>query len=74
MGVTSMGMFSRFSGWFIPVGGMSTILLSVNGITKKPWVVNNEVKIRENPHLVLSFDHKFIDAASCCVQIYKQIR
>ena len=64
VGVTSMGMFSRFSGWAIPLGGMSTILLSVSGVTKKPWVVNNEVKIREILHLVLSFDHDLVDGAA----------
>lgn len=62
--VTSMGMFSKFSGWAIPLGGMSSVLLSVSGITKKPGVINNEIKIREYLHMVLSFDHDLIDGAA----------
>jgi len=64
VGVTSIGMFSRFSGWVIPLGGVTSLLVAVNGVTKKPCVVNNEIKIRECLHLVVTFDHDLADGGT----------
>lgn len=61
VGVTSIGMFSKFSGWLIPLGGVNSILVGINGITKKPMVIGDEIKIGDCLHLTLSFDHDLAD-------------
>jgi len=64
VGVTSLGMFSKFSGWIIPLGGVNALLVVVNGTVKKPGVVGDEIDIREFLHLVVSFDHDLVDGAT----------
>lgn len=61
VGVTSTGMFSKFSGWAIPLGGVNSILVVINGITKKPMVVENKIEVEDCLHLVLTFDHDLAD-------------
>ena len=63
VGVTSVGMFSKFSGWLIPLGGVNALLVAVNGIVKKPGVIGSKIDIREFLHLVVSFDHDLADGA-----------
>jgi pyruvate/2-oxoglutarate dehydrogenase complex dihydrolipoamide acyltransferase (E2) component len=60
-GVTAIGMKGYFPGWVIPLGGMATTLFVVGGITKKPGVVNNKIKIREYLHFTFTADHELID-------------
>jgi len=59
--VTAIGMKGKFPGWLIPLGGVATTLFAVGGITKKPGVVNNKIKIREYLHLTFTVDHDLID-------------
>jgi pyruvate/2-oxoglutarate dehydrogenase complex dihydrolipoamide acyltransferase (E2) component len=40
---------------------MHSIAISFGAITKKPWVVNGEVAIRDILHLTVTFDHDVID-------------
>ncbi|MBC7081802.1 MAG: 2-oxo acid dehydrogenase subunit E2 [Thermoplasmatales archaeon] len=61
VGVTSVGMFGNFSGWIIPLGGTTSILLVVNGISKKPVVRNDKIETAEILHLTLTFDHDLAD-------------
>ncbi len=61
VGVTSLGMYSKFSGWLIPLGGTTSILVVVNGIAKKPIIRNNKIEIAEILHLTLTFDHDLTD-------------
>ncbi|MEM1513668.1 MAG: 2-oxo acid dehydrogenase subunit E2 [Candidatus Thermoplasmatota archaeon] len=63
VGVTSIGMFSKFSGWLIPLGGTTSLLVAINGITKKPGIKNNKIEIREILHLTITFDHDLADGA-----------
>ena len=53
VGVTAVGMKGSFNGWAIPLGGIISTLISIGGITKKPGVVNNKIKIREYLHIFL---------------------
>ena len=64
VGVTSIGMFSRFSGWVIPLGGTTSLLVVVNGVAKKPYVINDKIKIRECLHLIITFDHDLADGGT----------
>jgi pyruvate/2-oxoglutarate dehydrogenase complex dihydrolipoamide acyltransferase (E2) component len=60
-GVTAIGMKGYFPGWVIPLGGTSSTLFVVGGITKKPGVINDKISIREYIHLTITTDHDIID-------------
>ena len=59
--VTAVGMKGNFPGWAILLGGVATTMFVVGGITKKPGVVNNKIKIREYLHFTFAADHDLID-------------
>ena len=61
VGVTAIGMMGKFPGWVIPMGGATATILGVGGITKKPGVVNDEIKIREYLSLTVTVDHDVVD-------------
>ena len=61
VGVTAIGMKGSFNGWAIPLGGIISTLIAIGGITKKPGVVNNKIKIREYLHVTICFDHDIVD-------------
>ena len=60
--VTSVGMFDRAAGWGIPKSSF-TLTVTIGGITKKPWIVNGQIAIRDILHLTLSIDHDIVDGA-----------
>ena len=61
VGVTAIGMKGKFPGWAIPMGGVTTSIIVVGGIRKKPGVINDEIKIREYLSLTITVDHDLID-------------
>jgi len=63
VGVTSVGMKGRFPGWIVPLGGTTTLLFVLGGITKKPGVVDDKILIREYLDITISVDHDIIDGA-----------
>jgi len=63
VGVTAIGMKGRFPGWAIPLGGTTSVLFVLGGITKKPGVSNGSISIREYLHLTITCDHDLIDGS-----------
>lgn len=63
IGVTAIGMMGRFPGWAIPLGGTTTVLFVLGGITKKPGVANGSISIRDFLHLTIACDHDLIDGS-----------
>ncbi|MCD6237428.1 MAG: 2-oxo acid dehydrogenase subunit E2 [Thermoplasmata archaeon] len=61
IGLTSIGMIGRFNGWVIPLGGVSSTLVAVGGITEKPGVIDGRIKIREYLPVVVTVDHDLVD-------------
>lgn len=61
VGVTAIGMKGRFPGWAIGMGGPIATLVIVGGITKKPGVVDDAIKIREFLHVTITADHSVVD-------------
>jgi hypothetical protein len=59
--VTTVNAIGRSAGWILPTRNMHSIAISFGSITKKPWVVDGEVKVREIMHLTVTFDHDVID-------------
>jgi len=59
--LTSIGMIGKFNGWVIPLGGTSSTLIAVGGITEKPGVIDGKIKIREYLPVVVTVDHDLVD-------------
>jgi pyruvate/2-oxoglutarate dehydrogenase complex dihydrolipoamide acyltransferase (E2) component len=58
--VTNAGMFGATSSTPI-INQPQVAILGVHAIVKRPWVVNNEIVIRDISSFGLSFDHRLID-------------
>ncbi|HIH00164.1 MAG TPA: 2-oxo acid dehydrogenase subunit E2 [Thermoplasmata archaeon] len=63
VGVTAIGMKGSFPGWAIGMGGPIATLIIVGGITKKPGVVDDEIRIREILHITITADHAIVDGS-----------
>jgi len=61
--VTSVGMFGKLRGWAIQTNIGQTLAIALGGITKKPGVVGEEIKIREYLCMTILFDHDVVDGA-----------
>jgi pyruvate/2-oxoglutarate dehydrogenase complex dihydrolipoamide acyltransferase (E2) component len=59
--VTSIGMKGNFPGWAIPMGAITTTIIAIGGITKKPGVVGNNIAIREYLPITITVDHDLVD-------------
>ncbi len=58
--ISSVGMMGNVNGWFIQ-STIHPISFGIGSITKKPWVVNGEIMIREILHITILFDHDVVD-------------
>ena len=58
--VTNAGMFGATASTPI-ISQPQVAILGIHSIYKRPWVVNDEIKIREVSTFGLSFDHRLID-------------
>lgn len=58
--ITSVGSGLGLSGWIIPKT-MHTVCIALGSIAKKPWVVNDEIVVREILHLTVLIDHDAVD-------------
>jgi hypothetical protein len=59
--VTTVNAGEGSCGWILPSRNMHNIALSFGSISKKPWVVDGQVAIREILHLTVTFNHDVID-------------
>ena len=59
--VTAIGMIGKFPGWVVPLGGTSSTIFVVGGISKKPAVVNDKIQTCDILHLTLTTDHDIVD-------------
>lgn len=59
--VTSIGMKGNFPGWAIPMGSMTTTMIAIGGITKKPGVIKDNIAVREYLHVTVTVDHDLVD-------------
>ncbi|HET9587151.1 MAG TPA: 2-oxo acid dehydrogenase subunit E2 [Anaerolineales bacterium] len=62
VGMTSVGMFGKGSGWAIPFG-LHTLDVALGGIAEKPGVIEGRIEIREYLCLTVCFDHDIVDGA-----------
>ena len=59
---TSVGMIGSANGWFIPKS-VHPVCFGINGISKKPVVVDDKIVIREILNMTILLDHDVIDGA-----------
>ena len=60
--LTSIGTKRKFPGWFIHKS-YHNLSFGVGSVVKKPWVIDDQVKVREILNLTLLIDHDVIDGA-----------
>ncbi len=60
--LTSIGMMGRFNGWFLHTS-VHPVSFGIGSIIKKPWVVRDEILIREILSVTILLDHDVIDGA-----------
>ena len=60
--LTSVGMMGKINGWFIQ-RSIHPISFGVGSILKKPYVIDNEIKIRDILNMTILVDHDVIDGA-----------
>lgn len=73
--ITSVGMAGRVPGWIIPKS-IHNLSFGISSIVKKPWVVENEIQIRDILNLTILFDHDVVDgmpAAKFAEQLVKNL-
>jgi pyruvate/2-oxoglutarate dehydrogenase complex dihydrolipoamide acyltransferase (E2) component len=60
--VTSVGMFGKVNGWFLPLG-MTPLVVGLGAVTRKPWALGDQIQLRDILHLSLLLDHDVVDGA-----------
>ncbi len=59
--VTTVNAIGKSAGWILPTRSLHNLSIALGSITKKPWVVNSEVKVRDIMHMTVTFNHDVID-------------
>ena len=59
----SSGMKGDFPGRGIHVAGVSAGVIALGGISKKPGVVGDKIRIREYLHMTIAVNHDLIDGS-----------
>jgi pyruvate/2-oxoglutarate dehydrogenase complex dihydrolipoamide acyltransferase (E2) component len=59
--VTTVGATGSAAGWILPTRGLHNLSVGLGSVTRKPWVVGTEIRIRDILHLTVTFNHDVID-------------
>jgi pyruvate/2-oxoglutarate dehydrogenase complex dihydrolipoamide acyltransferase (E2) component len=61
--VTAVGMFADGGGFAIAPSTLASVAVVVGGVSKRPWVVDDRVDIRDILDLTVTIDHNVVDGA-----------
>jgi hypothetical protein len=61
--VTTVNAIGSASAWILPTRSWHNLFFALGTVTRKPWVVDNEVKVREILNLTVGFNHDVVDGA-----------
>lgn len=61
--VTSVGMFGSGSGFGVSAPTVLTLGVLVGGLSRRPWVVDDHIEIRDVVDLTITVDHNVVDGA-----------
>jgi hypothetical protein len=59
--VTTVNAVGGSPGWILPTRSLHTLSFALGSVTRKPWVVDGAVQVREILNLTVAFDHDAID-------------
>jgi hypothetical protein len=59
--VTTVNAVGKSAGWILPTRSLHTLSIALGSVTRKPWVVDGAVAVREIMHVTVSLDHDAID-------------
>lgn len=60
--ITSVGMMGKINGWFIQKS-IHPVSFGIGSILRKPYVIDNDIKIRDILNMTILVDHDVIDGA-----------
>ena len=61
--VTAVGMFGGGSGFAIAPPTLASLVIVIGGLSKRPHVVEDQVKVRDIVDLTVTIDHNIVDGA-----------
>lgn len=61
--ISSLGMYGKINGWFIPIS-IHPLCFGIGSVIKKPVVINDKIEIRDVMNMTVLVDHDVIDGAS----------
>jgi pyruvate/2-oxoglutarate dehydrogenase complex dihydrolipoamide acyltransferase (E2) component len=61
--VTSLGMYGKINGWFIPIS-IHPVCFGISSVMKKPVVIGDKIEIRDIMNMTVLIDHDVIDGGS----------
>jgi pyruvate/2-oxoglutarate dehydrogenase complex dihydrolipoamide acyltransferase (E2) component len=61
--VTSLGMYGKINGWFIP-NSIHPLCFGIGSVIKKPVVIDDKIGIRDIMNVTVLVDHDVLDGAS----------
>ncbi len=61
--VTSLGMYGKINGWFVPIS-IHPVCFGIGSVMKKPVVKDDNIEIRDILNLTVLIDHDVIDGGS----------
>ena len=59
--VTTVNAIGKSPGWILPTRSLHNLFFALGTITRKPWVVDDTVQVREILNLTVAFNHDAID-------------
>lgn len=59
--VTTVNAVGKVSGWSLPTRSMCNLTVAIGSITKKPWIVKDQIVAREIMNLTVAMNHDVID-------------
>ena len=59
--VTTVNATGGTGGWILPTRTLHNLSVGLGAVTKKPWVVEGQIRIRDVLHMTVTFNHDVID-------------
>jgi pyruvate/2-oxoglutarate dehydrogenase complex dihydrolipoamide acyltransferase (E2) component len=61
--VTAVGMFAGGGGFAVAPPTLASLLVVVGGLSRRPWVVDEQIAVRDVLDLTVTIDHNVVDGA-----------
>lgn len=71
--VTNIGSLGNIPGWILPKS-IHNLCFGIGSVSRKPWVINNKIEIRNILHLTVLFDHDAVDGSPAAIFTERLVR